>query len=247
MTTRDPGRQTLLIELCGLPGAGKTTVAGQLVRCLADQGLVARVADRDVSADVPRVLRSARKVIRLGRVVAADPRGEIAAARLLGSGQLSGRDTLALPAQWWVTKRALTRSRRLRGVAVVEEGLVQALWSAGLQSRHASVHDLTGLVEPIAAPDLVVHLDVPVSVALERLRTRPSRHSRVQRLEWSEQAKILHDGDVLLRDLLQHWDTKGLSQVLVVDGGDPDAGARLASVVIGLHDSRDLPPHPTSL
>ena len=234
----------LVIELCGLPGAGKTTVAGDLVSCLADHGVAARVVDRHLSADVSRPLRLSRKATTLARVVAADPGREVAAARLLGSGQSNRRDTIALPVQWWVAKDVLARSRLLTGVAVAEEGLVQALWSAGLRGRRGSPDELVCLAQTAAAPDVVVHLDVPVQVALHRLRTRRSRHSRVQRLDEHEQAAALGLGDTLLRELLEQWRSRQLSQVLTVDGESSRIGAHLASTVIDLLGSIDSPPPP---
>lgn len=240
---RGDGRP-LVIELCGLPGAGKTTVAGDLVDCLADHGVAARVVDRHLSADVSRALRLARKATTLARVVAADPGREVAAARLLGSGQSNRRDTIALPVQWWVAKDVLARSRLLTGVAVAEEGLVQALWSAGLRRRHGAADELAGLARTAAAPDVVVHLDVPVQVALHRLRSRRSRHSRVQRLEEHEQVAALGLGDTLLRELLEQWRSRQLSQVLTVDGEGSRIGAHLASTVVDLLGSIDSPPPP---
>ena len=242
---RGDGRP-LVIELCGLPGAGKTTVAGDLVSCLADQGVAARVVDRHLSADVSRPLRLSRKATTLARVVAADPGREVAAARLLGSGQSNRRDTIALPVQWWVAKDVLARSRLLTGVAVAEEGLVQALWSAGLRARPGSLDELACLAQTAsaAAADVVVHLDVPVQVALHRLRTRRSRHSRVQRLGEHEQAAALGLGDTLLRELLEQWRSRQLSQVLTVDGESSRIGAHLAGTVVDLLGSIDSPPPP---
>ncbi len=95
-----------------------------------------------------------------------------------------------------------------------------------------------------ATADVVVHLDVPVQVALHRLRSRRSRHSRVQRLDEHEQVAALGLGDTLLRELLEQWRSRQLSQVLTVDGESSRIGAHLASTVVDLLGSIDSPPPP---
>lgn len=228
MTMAERPPRPLVIELCGLPGAGKTTIASQLVTGLMKRGITARVVDRHVSADASCAARLTRKTATLVRVVTSDPRGEFAAARLLSSGQPSRRDKVALPVQWWVAKEVLARSRQLSGVAVAEEGLVQALWSAGLAMRTASATELVRLARTAVTADVVAHVDVPLHVAVDRLRNRRSRHSRVQRMEGQQQVAVLEAGNSLLHRLLEQWVSRDLSQVLLVDGRRPDAGERLA-------------------
>ncbi|HET6624799.1 MAG TPA: AAA family ATPase [Nocardioidaceae bacterium] len=230
------GASPLVIELCGLPGAGKTTVAHALVAQLREQGCPAHVVDDDVSAAVPRTRRVQRKLKLLASVLAIDPLGEARAARLLGRGQRSRRDMLAVPVQWWVAERLLSDARCRTGVSIVEEGLVQALWSAGLRSGATTVPDLVALAESAVRPDLVVHLDVPVELALSRLRSRGSRHSRVQRLTPGAQLATMREGDLLLRGLLAEWTRRGFGEVTVarVPASGPyavDSGARDLDVV----------------
>lgn len=231
MTMADRPPRPLVIELCGLPGAGKTTIASQLVTGLMNRGVTARVVDRYVSADVSCPARLSRKAATLVRVVTSNPRGEFAAARLLSSGQPSSRDKVALPVQWWVAKEVLARSRLLSGVAVAEEGLVQALWSAGLVMRHDSAAELVRLAQTAVTADVVAHVDVPLHVAIDRLRNRQSRHSRVQRMGGQQQLAVLEAGNSLLHRLLEQWVSRDLSQVLLVDGRRPDAGERLAGEI----------------
>lgn len=233
MTRSWPSGRPLVVELCGLPGAGKSTVTGDVVEELARLGVLARVVDGSVSAQVSRPARLTRKAMVVGRTVLADPRGELAAARRLASGQ-TGRDVVAVPVQWWTTKRLLSQAGAA-AVAIAEEGLVQALWSAGLRSATSSLPDLVDLGRDARRSDLVVHLTVPPTVALERLRTRRSRHSRVQRSAPSAQLAELERGDALLRGLLREWSEQGLGDVLTL-GPAEDPCVRLVAVVQHLLD-----------
>jgi thymidylate kinase len=228
----DVAHPPLVVELCGLPGAGKTTVAHTLVARLHGENSPAHVVDELVSAATPGSRRLPRKVAMIGRALAADPLGEARAARLLGGGQRTCRDAVAVPARWWVAEQLVAAARRRTGVAVIEEGVVQALWTAGLWSRQATVPGLVGLALTTARPDLVVHVDSPVELALRRLRSRSSRHSRVQRLTDPEQGATMHEGDVLLRHLLAEWARRGLGEVVVLNGASGD----LASVTAVLAD-----------
>lgn len=229
-------RRSVVVELCGLPGAGKTTLAADVVDRLQRSGLNAVVVDAAVSAAVPFAERSMRKLGLLASSVAHRPTDALRAAHLLGAGQPHARDRLAVPVQWCVTRALLSAARRRTGLAVFEEGLVQALWSAQLGARSPYAADVRRMLAHLSGssrPDLVIHLDVPVEVALSRLRARESRHSRVQSMSDAEQIDALAHGDWLLRRLLATWSDMGCGPVLTLRPqstplrGD-DAAARLA-------------------
>ena len=222
----------LVVELCGLPGAGKTTIAHAVAALLRRDGVDATVVDHRVSAATPRPLRVLRKAVAAARDLAADPLQESRAAKVLGANQSRARDKVAVPVQWWVTKRLVVQSRTGGGVAVLEEGLVQGLWTAGLDSQGPSSAELVRFACTGALPDLVVHVDIPPLLAVERLTSRRSQHSRVQRLSPPEQVGVLQRGDDLLRALLQEWKGRELSDVVVVRGdADHQSIARLADVL----------------
>jgi len=129
-----------------------------------------------------------------------------------------------VPVQWFLARRLLVEARRAPGgVALVEEGLVQALWTAGLMRRGgADVSRLLDLAAPAVRPDLVVHLDLPPRTVLARLRGRGSRHSRVQHLSSDRQLDALRAGRDLLAALLDEWRRRGYGDVLLVPGDVED-------------------------
>ena len=221
MTTADPpvpapARTDLVLELCGLPGSGKTSVAQAALPLFLESGHACEVVDQRVSAAVPRPRRVLRKAAMIAAVIAGDPRGAVGTTRVLGPGQPGLRDRLAVPAQWWVAERLVLQARQRGGLALVEEGLVQALWTAGLRSTGLTPSALVSLAGRMRRADLVVHLDIPAELALERLRARPSRHSRVQRMTPSDQAAAMRHGDALLRELLAEWTRQRLGEVVTV-------------------------------
>lgn len=228
----------LVVELCGLPGAGKTTAAQALVRRLQEAGVRSEIVDGRVSAAVPVRRRVPRKLAMVSRAVAVSPVNAAREARFLASGQCSRRDAVAVPVQWYSTKQLVSAARHHAGVALLEEGLVQTLWTAGLRSHRCAVPPLVALAEAAARSDLVIHIDVPAELSLERLRLRSSRHSRVQRMGEGDQLAALRHGDVLLRTLLREWRRRGFGTVLTLDGTAPVTEPLLHHVLAGLGADR---------
>jgi len=209
----------LVVEFCGLPGSGKSSVAAHTCRALRSAGVDAYVADLPVSAAAPRPARVLRRGSLALRQAAGGPGGASRAARVMAATRPTTRDGVALLAQLLAVQGLISQAQRGDRVALLEEGLVQTLWSVGLRS---SVDRLDRLVDWLAMTtraDVVVLVDAPTGTVLDRLAARPSRHSRTQRLAPDRRLPELALGRGLLDGLLA-----GLpGQVLTVrnDGSVP--------------------------
>jgi thymidylate kinase len=200
---RTTPRSSIAVELCGLPGSGKTTLAAALERELARRGHRCTIADRAVSADTGLPTRVRRRAAAALRQTSRHPRATAAAAAaVVGSGQSRRRDTVAYLAQWLAVRDLVTVAHRTQGIYVFEEGIVQRLWTLGLRGSTDVSDRLWQRLEPAMRTDLVVAVDVAAAVALDRLAGRGSRHSRTQRLGLSLQAAELERGTQLLEALL---------------------------------------------
>lgn len=196
------GRGTV-VELAGLPGSGKTTLAARLRRELLDAGVPCSVADAGVSARSRKEVRMVRRAVYAAREVAAEPMASRrAAAVLVGSRQVAGRDTAAVLTQWLATERLTSRSRRTNGVWLLEEGLVQTAWTAALRAGRLDPGDLWSCVPAPAHPDLVLFLDARPDLVAHRLSRRTSRHSRLQHGPVEHLVSELRRGQAIFDDLL---------------------------------------------
>jgi hypothetical protein len=173
-----------------------------------------------------------------GLAVAVHPGCAARSVRLIGaSGQGTLRDTTALTAQWLSLLGLASRARRATGVSAIEEGLVQTLWTLSLRAGRDVSGRIWATVPGRARADLLVVVESPIDVALERLRRRPSRHSRTQHLPVERQREELVQGQALLDELVSR---SGLPTVRVANGLSTSLGqsaAELASAVRERHGS----------
>ena len=194
---------SLTVELCGLPGAGKTTVARGARDRLAAAEVPCEIADRGISATAAPRQRVRRRAASALCESVRHPVGSAAAARaVLASGQSRPRDTVAILAQWLTVRDLVAACHRAPGVHLLEEGVVQRLWTLGLRGQLDVSERLWGNLDPARRTELVVVLDLPVEEAMTRLRGRRSRHSRVQLLDPDAMREELERGHRLLDDLV---------------------------------------------
>lgn len=192
-----------IVELAGLPGAGKSTLAESLLARLGRDGIPCSIADAGVSARARKEVRMLRRTGYALSELAVEPDAARRATNVLvRSRQQARRDTAAVLAQWLATERLVSRGRATGGVRLLEEGLVQTVWTALLRSGRLRPEDLWACVPPASHTDLVLFLDVHPDLAARRLAARESRHSRIQQVPAAELLGELRRGQAILDDVL---------------------------------------------
>lgn len=187
----------LVVEFCGLPGAGKSTMARALVERLRRSGVPAVDVMAPLGPEAGREARLARKAAAVGRSALDPDAWRIAAAVGLRSGQADARDRIARPLNLLVVRAAAARAARRRGVHVLDQGPLQEWWSAALRADADRVLARAAADGPAHA-DLLVRVDTPVDVLVARLAGRAGAQSRLEGLDPDEQRAELVRGEGLL-------------------------------------------------
>lgn len=197
------------VELVGIPGSGKSRLARMLAAELGGRGVAVAQPQRRYESTVPAGRRLTRKAVACVAAGATAPVHTTRLVRRLArSGQAGPGDVAGRLVQLLVARDVAGRAARRTGVSVVDEGLVQALWSVGLHGDVSAVLPVLehGLREPLA--DLLVVLQVPEDLALARLSSRSSQHSRIQQLPEAARLAELKHGTRLLCDLVAWWSSR---------------------------------------
>jgi hypothetical protein len=118
-------------------------------------------------------------------------------------------------------------------VHVVDEGVLQALWSIGLRGKPESVLHTLASSQVWAGPDLVIVVAAPLEVVGQRLAARGSRHARTQFLDPVGQRTELEYGKWLLDRLVEWWRTNNTAGSLA-RVRDEVAVAKIAACVAQL-------------
>ena len=214
-----------VVEFCGLPGAGKSTIAAALVASLRLQGIPTTEVMAPIGPAASRAERVRRKSLVIARGMTHP--GGLALVGNVGfrSRQHASRDRVARPANLLVVRDAVRRAKNRDGVHVLDQGPVQEWWSAALRADDARVLRWAA-TDPSPRADLVVRVDAPLDLLARRLADRGERQSRLEGNGGEELGAELARGEWLLDalcDELVHSSGTRRPTLIRVDGYGPGA------------------------
>ena len=216
------------IEFFGLPGSGKTTIAREFHAILARStpGLIlAPELFRDEAGVAVRVAAKLRLILSEFARSRAFPD---AVRRTFAVRQPRLRDTLRAVFTVATVVSLYANLGRRRIGAVLDQGLLQALWTVQLRwtgtGCDALVADL--LKDAACSGRFHVAVETPPEVCAERLAARTSKHSRMQAagagVDTHAWAKAEHLHRTILSDFWAACRRQGVQRRMIVVDGTAD-------------------------
>lgn len=197
------------IEFFGLPGSGKTRISRELMRLMRANDLCVSFSGDWMGDGKHATWRTLR---RLRLVLGEAPRhfGNLyRGARLIWSRSEGVAD--GLHSLWNFLSVEAMASRQLRGhgILVLDQGLVQAIWSARMrETQDGPAAGWHALVEDAwLGQCLFVQVECSLDVAIERLAARKARTSRMQRPGQLQELALWSRGAALVTELGEMLET----------------------------------------
>src|SRR5690348_6841767 len=218
--------QIRVIELAGLPGAGKSTIAS----CLEDMLR---------GAGVPTISRSVEFADHRSFMYRQQKRVQIIASHAMrcgalfnrsfqliaGSGQISPSDFAIVTSNLWAVFALMAKARAAQDkVLILDQGLVQALWSVQLSSCRTLPLDSWAplFLAAGAAETLLVHIHADLSVSRYRVAARRHGRTRLNSINLEERSHRWHKASDNMSKLIE-WAGQTIPQ--------DEQGGRVLSVV----------------
>lgn len=222
----------MIVEFVGLPGTGKTSLCRAVALLLRQAGLPVTEPMQVVSGSPHRAVRTLRKLGVVLPEVLRSPRKALAVGRVIATtGQRSRADFLAQWFNWELVTGLQRRCRGRCGIHLFDQGAIQALWSIRFGASRGTLELLAGAL-PLegSVPDRVVAVRSGLARIEERLVDRQGAESRIEREHlqlralWPRIVSLFEENLALVRSL----SSRGALELEVFDNGAPgsiEAGA----------------------
>ena len=240
----------LCIEFFGLPGSGKSTIARETHAALSRIHPEIIFAPTLLSDTARAPVRVAAKLRLILSEIARNREIRDLARKTFATRQPRLRDRLRAVFTVVTVASLYSNLRRRHVGAVLDQGLLQAIWSIQLRlpitANNALVRDM--IKSAAFAKRIYVSVEVPADVCAERLDARVSKHSRMQTtsagrdLHAWEKAELLRR--TILSDFLATCRKQGIPQhVIVIDGSaDPKVSAgQIVAAYLQIRTAQVLP------
>lgn len=224
------------VELVGLPGAGKSTIARAAAQQLRSAGVPVAEDDLPPLTGIARI----RRYARFASFCARHPQLVRAVARY----------TLAVR-PWSLTRLRFAfgvlthafgavEARRGQGIVLLSQGMLQAAWSIAVNGTAPNARVVDALVDaliPIYEGGAIVHVDVDPAQAAARIAARDGGGSRFDGLSEAEALERLRPLSRHLATILDSATARVSCALLRVDGGLPpgENAAAIAALVQDLN------------
>lgn len=193
--------QTIIVEFVGPPGGGKTTLCDGLKTQLANNGLKTAIFK-----DVKRHLREKSLFSKLAFVLSNTfknlPVFLTFSVLLFKSGVFSINSIIRY---YKVTLFNGSISSFINNsktqVLLLDQWSVQQLWSATIFRAKDYERLKSNLVDFFLEPDVMIYVDINLSIASERVSGRSSMTSRFDKMSENERTKYLHEYNDYLKSL----------------------------------------------
>jgi RecA/RadA recombinase len=208
------------VELCGVPGSGKSHLTRAVLTELSERGISARDASL-VAGREARASRLWRKARGVARAATLRPGLAVATARAVRAAGVDRREQLARTVNLLAHRTIADRASRQAQVVLVDQGIVQELASVGLTGDLDRC--LPILPTALTATDLLVVVTVDAPTAAARLEGRATGESRVEVLRGSDLVAALDQQAQALERLAE--ELPGPGRVVHVEHADGETHA----------------------
>ncbi len=202
-------KKTLVYEFTGLPGSGKTTVTKEVIHCLGREGI------RTPSYEYLREQRSF-KFTHAGQLIKyllfflfclKKWKVSLQLARYMLKIKPLSRDRVKFTVAFLRTYYfidSLLKKKADHDVIVLEEGLVQNIWGMFISGHPPDSTELKPILQRVCQvlPISVVHVNVDVQTAIQRIQQRTYGAGRFDKIEITEAERLLNVHEKHLQEII---------------------------------------------
>lgn len=200
--------KTLIVEFIGLPGVGKSTLSHHIAEEMRnDHKSVSELSNyhshhRSRFSQALRVRALALKTLFL------KPRHSYASIRTIGqSKQQSFSETKNMGLSWLYNSELTRQLGRTCGVHILDQGLIQAVWSVAMRAKSQSWIDLMDLLKVnYNCRVLVVWVTAGIPTVLARIHGREREQSRFDGMSENLMRSVMERGSSVFDQIMSEFD-----------------------------------------